>query len=41
MTQDDKECNDMNSAFEKLIIASAESDRNCSNDLDMLNPNEF
>ena len=39
MTQDNRECNDMNSAFEKLIIASDESDRNCSNDLGILKPN--
>ena len=38
MTQDNRECNDMNSAFEKLIIASDESDRNCSNDLGILKP---
>ena len=38
MTQDNKECNNMNSAFEKLRIASDESDRNCSNDLDILKP---
>ena len=38
MTQDNRECNDMNSAFEKLRIASDESDRNCSNDLDILKP---
>ena len=36
MTQDNRECNDMNSAFEKLRIASDESDRN--NDLDILKP---
>ena len=38
MTQDNKECNDMNSAFEKLRIASAESDRNISDKLDILKP---
>ena len=38
MTQDNKECNNMNSAFEKLRIASDESDRNCSNDLGILKP---
>ena len=36
MTQDNRECNDMKSAFEKLRIAPEESDRNWSNDLDML-----
>ena len=36
MTQDSMVCNDMNSAFEKLRIASDESDGNCSNDLDIL-----
>ena len=36
MTQDNRECNDMNSAFEKLRIASDESDRN--NDIDTLKP---
>ena len=36
MTHDNRECNDMNSAFEKLRIASDESDRN--NDLDILKP---
>ena len=30
--------NYMNSAFKKLRIASDESDRNCSNDLDILKP---
>ena len=39
MTQDNRECNDKNSASEKLKIASDESDRNCSNDLDILKPN--
>ena len=39
MTQDNRECNDMNSAFKKLRIASDESDRNCSNELDILKPN--
>ena len=38
MTQDNRERNDMNSAFEKLRIASDESDRNCSNELDILKP---
>ena len=38
MTQDNRECNDMNSAFEELIIGSDKSDRNCSNDLDILKP---
>ena len=38
MTQDNRECNNINSAFEKLRIASDESDRNCSNDLDILKP---
>ena len=38
MTQDNRERNDMNSAFEKLRIASDESDRNCSNNLDILKP---
>ena len=36
MTQDNKECNDMNSVFEKLRTASDESDR--KNDLDILKP---
>ena len=36
MTHDIRECNDMNSAFEKLRIASDESDRN--NDIDILKP---
>ena len=38
MTQNNRECNDMNSAFEKLSIATGESDRNCSNKLDILKP---
>ena len=38
MTQDNRECNEMNSAFEKLRIASDESKRNCSNELDRLKP---
>ena len=38
MTQDNRECNDMNSASEKLRIASDESDRNCSKELDILKP---
>ena len=38
MTQDNKECNDMNSAFEKLRIASDESDRNISDKLYILKP---
>ena len=38
MSEDNRECNDMNSAFEKLRIASDESDRNCSNELDILKP---
>ena len=38
MTQDNRECNEMNSAFEKLRITSDESDRNCSKDLDILKP---
>ena len=38
MTQDNRECKDMNPALEKLRIASDESDRNCSNDLDILKP---
>ena len=38
MTQDNRKCNDMNSAFETLKIASDESDRNCSNELDILKP---
>ena len=38
MTQDNREYNNINSAFEKLRIASDESDRNCSNDLDILKP---
>ena len=38
MTQDNRECNDMNSDFEKLRIATGESDRNCSNKLDILKP---
>ena len=41
MTQDNRECNDMNSAFEKLRIASDKSDRNCSNDLDIMKPKIF
>ena len=36
MTQDNRERNDMKSAFEKLRIAPEESHRNWSNDLDML-----
>ena len=36
MTQDNRECNDMNSVFEKLRIASDESGRKCSNNLDIL-----
>ena len=36
MTQDNRECNDMNSAFEKLRTESDESDR--SNNLDILKP---
>ena len=39
MTQDNSECNNMNSTFEKLIIASGESDRNCFNNLHVLKPN--
>ena len=39
MTQDNRECNDMNSAFEKLRIASDESDRN--NHLDTLKSKIF
>ena len=39
MIQDNKECNDMNSAFTKLRIASDEIDRNISNELDILKPN--
>ena len=38
MIQDNRECDDMNSAFEKLRIASDKSDRNCSKDLDILKP---
>ena len=38
MTQDNRECNDMNSAFENLRIASDENDRNYSNELDILKP---
>ena len=38
MSEDNRECNDMNSAFEKLRIASDESDRNCSKELDILKP---
>ena len=38
MIQDNRECDDMNSVFEKLRIASDESDRNCSKDLDILKP---
>ena len=38
MSEDNRDCNDMNSAFEKLRIASDESDRNCSNELDILKP---
>ena len=38
MTQGNKECNDVNSAFEKLRIASDESDRNISDKLDILKP---
>ena len=38
MSEDNRECNDMNSAFEKLRIASDESDRNCSNESDILKP---
>ena len=36
MTPDNRECSDMDSAFEKLRTASDESDRN--NDLDILKP---
>ena len=39
MIQDNRECNDMNSAFTKLRIASDEIDRNISNELDILKPN--
>ena len=38
MTQDNREFNDMNSAFEKLRIASDESDKNMSDELDILKP---
>ena len=38
MTQDNGECNDMNSAFEKLRIVSDESDKNMSHELDTLKP---
>ena len=38
MTQDNRECNDMNSTFAKLSIASDESDRNCPNNLHILKP---
>ena len=38
MIQDNRECNDMNSAFTKLRIASDEIDRNISNELDILKP---
>ena len=38
MTQDNKECNDMNSTFEKLRIASDGSDRNIFDKLEMLKP---
>ena len=33
MIQDNRECNDMNSAFTKLRIASDEIDRNISNEI--------
>ena len=38
MTQDNREFNGMNSAFEKKRIVSHESDRNCSNNFDILKP---
>ena len=38
MTQDNREFNGMNSAFEKVRIVSHKSDRNCSNNLDILKP---
>ena len=38
MAQDNRECKDMNSAFEKLRIASDESYRIYSNELDTLKP---
>ena len=38
MIQDNRECNNMNSAFTKLRIASDEIDRNISNELDILKP---
>ena len=38
MTQGYRECNDMNSAFQKLRITSDESDRNSSNELDIMKP---
>ena len=41
MTQDNKECSDMNSTFEKLRIASDGSGRNISDKLDMLKPKNF
>ena len=38
MIQDNRECNNMNSAFTKLRTASDEIDRNISNELDILKP---
>ena len=38
MTQDNRECNDMNSAFEKLRIAADECYKNMSVELDKLKP---
>ena len=38
MSQDNRKCNDMNSTVGKMRIASYESDRNCSNKLDILKP---
>lgn len=38
MIQDNRECNNMNSAFTKLRIASDEIDSNISNELDILKP---
>ena len=38
MTQDNRECNDMNSTFEKLRITSDWSYKNMSIELDILKP---
>ena len=38
MTHNNRGCNNINSAFEKLRIASDESDKNMSEELDILKP---